>query len=201
MSASPTRLAAALTAGALTLTACGGTADDTSAGASTDLATAATTDAPAGPADTTVAPGDAGAVAPPVGTPLPADDAQMVRNDLLALAAFADFTSDSPGTAIVQSWLGTYPALRQTLIDDQPADATTVSASTAFLTTPIESDDDMAWGFAVQDRSGRCAGGVVVILGAGTGDAVGSYPSQFAPVDDLSECTAEAAVAALAAQV
>ena len=58
----------------------------------------------------------------------------------------------------------------------------------------------MAWGFAVEDRSGRCAGGVVVILGGGLDGAVGSYPAQFAPVDDLTECTAEAAVAALAAQ-
>jgi hypothetical protein len=173
------------------LAACGGT--EVSARSADSTATPVST--PSSTPDSIPGESPRGAPEPTATTasPLPTASAAATRNDLLGLAATADFTSAYPDTAIVQNWLSVYPGIERTLLDDQPADASTVSTSTAFLAAPLTSDLDQAWGFAVLDQSGICAGGVVVILDGA------AFPSQFVPVDALTECTAEAAVASVAA--
>jgi hypothetical protein len=131
-------------------------------------------------------------------SPLPTANAAATRDELLLLAASTGFGDAFPDSAMVGHWLETYPGLQRTLLDDQPADPTTVSVSPAFLTTPLSSDADQAWGFALVDSNGTCAGGVAVILGGGDPTLPpATVPTQFATVEGFTPCTARAAVDAL----
>ncbi len=215
---STSRLATAFAAGTLLVAGCAGSGSGTTSPSAgrpgpTDPPAVAPADpprpspSPAAPADVPVVPptdvpvrGSDDGDGPFVTNPLPADDAVVVRDQLLALAGAADFGAGHPDTAMIQSWLTAYPDLQLTIFDDQPAGPSTVSSSSTFLLTEVTSAYDQAFGFAVADRSGRCAGGVIVI--PGTDDAAattGSAPSIFTPVDDLAVCTAEQAIAELVA--
>lgn len=197
-------LAAAFAAGTFAITAgtaCGG--DDTAPIATEATATPDTEATPDSTATPDTGPGEI-ADDPEVGpaSPLPTADADAVRDELIELAEDAPFgTGSGPDFTIIESWLAEYPALERSLFDDQPATATSISASSAFLMEDVTAPGEQAFAWAVLGADGTCAGAVAVIPGNPDGSVSDSgLPTVFAPVDDLASCTARAAIEALAAR-
>lgn len=194
MPATPTfGLAVAFAAGTFAVTACNGTV-----GTTAPTPTTTTPSAPPSAAPTSAAAGESSV--PAFRTPLPTDDAVATRDELLALAHRADIHDGFPDTAMVTSWLTAYPNLRLTLFADQVAEADTISVSPAFLITEVDAAYDQAWAFAVADRAGRCAAAVAVIPGTDTAVADDAVPTiEFTTLDLVDECSADGAIAQLAA--
>lgn len=133
---------------------------------------------------------------PGLSTPLPALSAVGLRDELLDLAESADFAGGYPDTAILTSWLDTYPDLALTVFPDIAADASIVSASSAFLISSEAGVGDQLWGFAVADRAGECAGAVAVIDGNPDGSVRDAdQPSSWFALDGLETCSATGALA------
>lgn len=202
--------AVAFAAGTFALAGCGGD-DAPTATSSHDAETPGTAAAPATdatdptieavatndtiPTDPTGGPG-------PAGSPLPTDDPAALRDELLELAVEAPFgqTGSGPDFTIIEAWLAVHADLARTLFDDQLADATTISSSSAFLMEDLRAPGEQAFAWAVLGTDGDCAGAVAVIPGNPDGSVSDSgLPTIFAPVDDLATCSARGALEAYAA--
>lgn len=134
---------------------------------------------------------------------LPITDAVAFRDRLLELARGAKFDAQQSaannGYAVREAWQKQYPGLKFTFFYTMTADANTVSASDAFLTTgaAVSGNYDRLYAFAVADMKGNCAGGAVVIPGDAPQRKVSdeTVPTVFKPVEmaSVKSCTGDAA--------
>jgi hypothetical protein len=130
----------------------------------------------------------------------PVTDADALRDQLLQMAKSFQFTPDNKDFGLVAAWQHAFPNMKVGPFDFSEAAPDTFSFGQSY-TFPHNSKDshgyDQVMGIAVEDTSGTCAGGAVVIPQAGdfTPAPDNALPTVFVPVDMSSakKCTAEVA--------